>query len=68
MLYGRMKSHPARTVLSVIRQNEMWAIEHDGAHFGHAKDKEVVKATANKRARAMQDDGQACQVRVSGEI
>jgi len=55
-------------VLSVIRQNEMWAIEHDGAHFGHAKDKEVVKATANKRARAMQDDGQACQVRVSGEI
>jgi len=68
MLYRRMKSYPDRTLLSVVRQNEMWAIEHDGAHFGHAKDKEVVKATANKRARAMQDDGQACQVRVSGEI
>jgi hypothetical protein len=63
-----MKLLQDRAVLSVVRHNGLWAIEHDGAHFGHADDKEAVKATANKRARAMQDRGQACQVRISGEF
>ena len=62
-----MKLLSERAVLSVVRHNDLWAIEHGGEHFGHASDKEVVKATANKRARALQDKGQACQVRVLGE-
>lgn len=63
-----MKSLPERTLLSVVRHNGVWAVEHAGEHFGHARDKEVVKAAANKYARAMQDEGQACRVRVFGEL
>jgi hypothetical protein len=62
-----MKMLPDRAVLNVVRHNHLWAVEHEGDHFGHAADKEVVKATANKRARDLQDRGQACQVRVLGE-
>ena len=62
-----MKILSERAVLSVVRHNDLWAIEERGEHSGHAADKEVVKATANKRARALQDSGQACQVRVLGE-
>ena len=43
-------------------------MEFEGEVFGQSPDKEVAKATANKRARQLQDQGQACQVRVSGEI
>ena len=68
MLSEAMKSLLDRTILSVVRHNDMWAIEQDGEHFGHARDKEVAKATAHKRARAMQDRGQACQVKVYGEF
>jgi hypothetical protein len=39
----------------------------DGVHFGQSADKEVAKAAASRRARTLQDDGQACQIRVSGE-
>lgn len=62
-----MKMLPDRAVLNVVRHNHLWAVEHEGDHFGHAADKEVVKATANKRARDLQDRGQACQVTVVGE-
>jgi hypothetical protein len=62
-----MKMLPDRAVFTVLRHNDLWAIEHAGDHFGHARDKEVVKATANKHARRMQDEGHACQVRVLGE-
>ncbi len=62
-----MRNAPDRTMLKVVIHNGQWAVEHDGDHFGHTSDKEVAKATAHKRARAMQDDGHPCQVRVSGE-
>lgn len=51
----------------MLRHNDLWAVECAGEHFGHARDKSEVKATANKRARQMQDGGQACLVRVIGE-
>ena len=63
-----MKTLSDRVVLSVVRHDGMWAVEQAGAHFGHAPDKEVVKATANKRARALAEGGHACQVRVFGEL
>lgn len=57
-----------RAVLTVAVHDGVWAVELDGDHFGHSPDKEIVKATANKRARQMQDNGRPCQVRVSGEM
>lgn len=57
-----------RTVLTVMRHEGGWVVEHDGEHFDHSPDKEVAKASANKRARRMQDAGRPCQVRVSGEL
>jgi len=62
-----MKVLPDRAVLTVLRHNDLWAIECDGDHFGHARDKDEVKATANKRARQLLDDGQPCLVRIIGE-
>jgi hypothetical protein len=56
-----------RMVLTVCRHGDGWAVEEDGRYFGHSTDKDVAKATANKRARQMQDEGCPCQVRVSGE-
>lgn len=63
-----MKIIPDRTVLNVVRHNQLWAVERGGDHFGHAADKEEAKATANKLARAMLDRGEPCQVRVYGEM
>lgn len=54
-------------MLTVTRHEGVWVVEHEGAFFDHSSDKEVVKASANKRARQMLDGGRACQVRVSGE-
>jgi len=56
-----------RAVLTVTRHDGKWAVEQDGEHFDHSFDKEIAKAAANKRARAMQDGGRPCQVRVQGE-
>jgi hypothetical protein len=56
-----------RAVLTVARHEGGWAVVLDGCVFGQSRDKEVAKAAANRRARQMQDDGQACQVRVTGE-
>ncbi len=55
-------------MLTVTRHDGGWAVEHEGAYFGHSTDKEVAKAAANKLARQMLDGGRACQVRVSGEL
>jgi len=68
MVRSPMRMMPDRAVLTVIRRDEAWAVEFEGEVFGQSPDKEVAKATANKRARQLQDQGQACQVRVSGEI
>jgi hypothetical protein len=56
-----------RVVLTICRHDESWAVEEDGRYFGHSADKDVARASANKRAREMQDSGQACLVRVFGE-
>ena len=62
-----MRETPDRMVFTVARHDGQWAVEHDGAYSDHSRDKEEAKAAANKRARAAQDQGRSCQVRVSGE-
>jgi hypothetical protein len=62
-----MRTIQDRAVLTVLRDGEYWAVELEGERFGQSSDKEVAKASANKRARQMQDGGRACQVRVCGE-
>jgi hypothetical protein len=62
-----MRIMQERAVLTVIRHDGSWAVELEGEFFGRSADKEIAKAAANKRARQMQDGGQSCQVRVSGE-
>ena len=57
-----------RAILTVLRHAGSWVVEHDGELFGQSPDKEIAKAFANKRARQMQDNGRACQVRVSGDL
>lgn len=58
---------PVRTVFNVTRHPMGWAVEHEGEIFDSSPDKEAAKASANKRARAAQDAGHPCQVRVEGE-
>ena len=62
-----MKMVQDRAVLTVTRRDGVWQVEHAGDRFGHSADKEIAKAAAHRRARQMQDGGQACQVRVYGE-
>lgn len=62
-----MRTETVRAVLTVARQDGLWAVELDGQFFGHSANKEEAKAAANKHARQMQDGGRPCQVRVSGE-
>ncbi|HEY2750785.1 hypothetical protein [Phenylobacterium sp.] len=56
-----------REILTVARHEGRWAVEHHGVFYDHAIEKEEAKAAANKRARALQDQGRPCQVRVNGE-
>ncbi len=56
-----------RIVFTVVRHDGQWAVEQGGAYSDHSPDKDEAKAAANKRARAAQDEGRPCQVRVSGE-
>ncbi|WP_394763010.1 hypothetical protein [Phenylobacterium sp.] len=56
-----------RETLTVARHEGRWAVEHQGVFSDHTAEKEEAKAAANKRARALQDEGRPCQVRVSGE-
>ena len=67
MLRNIMRTTIDRAILTVIQQDGAWAVELGGQLFDQSLDKDVVKASANKRARSMQDQGQACQVRISGE-
>ncbi|HMP62767.1 DUF2188 domain-containing protein [Phenylobacterium sp.] len=62
-----MRETRDRIVFTVARHDGAWAVEQDGAFSDHTPHKEEAKAAANRRARAAQDQGQACQVRVSGE-
>ena len=63
-----MRYAPQRAVFTVVRHSDGWAVEHDGEVSDVTSDKEVAKAAANKRARAAQDAGQPCLVRVFGEL
>lgn len=56
-----------RTVLTVRRDGDAWAVEHEGGLYGHSPDKEVAKAWAHKQARALMDKGAAVKVMVQGE-
>ena len=56
-----------RTIFTVGPHGGGWAVEHGGSFFDHCNDKEEAKAAANKRARAAQDSGTPCLVRISGE-
>jgi hypothetical protein len=62
-----MRTTTERTTLTVLRREGVWRVELEGQHFGHSPDKEIAKAAAHRRAREMQDKGQACQVKVFGE-
>jgi hypothetical protein len=62
-----MRAVVARSIFTVTRNRDLWAVEHLGEYFDHSMDKSEARASANKRARQAQDAGQACQVRVSGE-
>ena len=62
-----MRNGPDRAVFTVVRHKDGWAVEHDGQFSDLTADKEVAKAAASKRARAAQDAGHPCLIRVSGE-
>ena len=62
-----MRNAPDRAVFTVLRHHSGWAVEHNGEISDVSSDKEVAKAAANKRARASQDAGRPCLVRVVGE-
>ena len=56
-----------RTVFTVLRHEGKWAVEHDGGYSGHSAEKDVAKAQANRLARAAQDLGRVCQIRIADE-
>ena len=62
-----MRNAPERAIFTVVRHELGWAVEHGGELSDVSTDKEVAKAAANKRARAAQDAGKPCLVRVTGE-
>ena len=62
-----MRNAPERAIFTVVRHESGWAVEHGGEVSDMTADKEVTKAAANKRARAAQDAGKPCLVRVTGE-
>lgn len=67
MLTTLMRTPPERTIFTVMRDGDAWAVELRGDFFGHASDKEIAKAFAHKRAREVVDGGGAAQVLVRGE-
>lgn len=56
-----------RIVITVRRNDGLWAAEEAGVFFGASADKDVAKASAAKRARERMGQGHACQIRISGE-
>ena len=67
MLIGTMVKSPERAIFTVIQNEGVWSVEHDGQHFGASIDKEVAMAAANRQVRELQDSGRPCRVRVAGE-
>ncbi|MEO6338569.1 MAG: hypothetical protein ABIO39_00905 [Caulobacteraceae bacterium] len=62
-----LRNGPARTVITVSRLETGWAVEEGGEFYDRTPNKDEAKAAAHKRARAAQDAGRPCQVRVDGE-
>ncbi|MBO9706604.1 MAG: hypothetical protein J7521_00190 [Caulobacter sp.] len=63
-----MKQPPIhRIVITVCRNDGLWAVEEAGLFFGASPDKDIAKASAARRARERIGEGQACQIRVAGE-
>ena len=62
-----MRIERDRAVFTVTRHNGGWAVEYGGQFFGQSPDKEIARAEAVKRMRALHDGGRACQIRVVGE-
>ena len=62
-----MRATLERTIFTVLRDGDAWAVEYQGSLFGHSSDKEVAKAHAHKRAREVVDAGGAVQVHIQGE-
>ena len=62
-----MRNELERAIFTVVRHPSGWAVEHLGQISDASPDKEVAKAAANRRARASQDAGKPCLVRVFGE-
>lgn len=62
-----IRNGPDRETITVARHEGQWAVEHAGAYTDHSIDKDVAKAAANKRARAILDSGRLCQVKIAGE-
>lgn len=61
------KSLGQRIVITVCRNEGLWAAEEAGVFFGASVDKDIAKASATKRARERMGQGHACQIRISGE-
>lgn len=61
------KSLSQRIVITVCRNEGLWAAEEGGVFFGASGDKDIAKASATKRARGRMGQGHACQIRISGE-
>lgn len=62
-----MRNEPARLTFTVCPHNGGWAVEHAGEYLDPTQNKDEAKASAHKRARAAQDSGQPCLVRITGE-
>lgn len=56
-----------RVVITVCLKAGLWTAEEEGVFFAASADKDVVKASASKRAQACFGEGRACQIRISGE-
>ncbi len=56
-----------RTIFTITPHGAGWAVEHDGEMLHPCSTVEEARAAANRLARACQDQGQLCQVNVSGE-
>jgi len=63
----RLNDEERAMIAGEMGEPRRWAVEHQGTYSDHTLDREEAKAAANKRARALQDAGRPCQVRVTGE-
>ena len=62
------KSGLDRATFTVSPHLGCWAVEHDGEYSAPFSSQEEARASANKSARAAQDAGRPCQVRITGEL